>query len=182
MKNLIVVLISLFAMVSLVQAQDNKPPMSPKITVESPDKNIKVVYGQPSKKGRVVFGADGSSSVEKYGKVWRTDANDATEVTFKSDVMFGGKMVKAGNLHAVYHSRRKRMECAVEQYTRSVGRVRLRKNQGRRRSNGESAGFDERNTHRKTNHYARKQQHYDCLGQHDGIGTSHEAWLRKSVV
>jgi len=96
MKNLIVILISLFAMVSLVQAQDNKPPMSPKITVESPDKNIKVVYGQPSKKGRVVFGADGSSSLEKYGKVWRTGANDATEVTFKSDVMFGGKMVKAG--------------------------------------------------------------------------------------
>ena len=96
MKNLIVVFALLFATVSWAQAQDKKAPASPKITAESPDKNIKVVYGQPAKKGRVIFGADGSNSLEKYGKVWRTGANDATEVTFKSDVMFGGKMVKAG--------------------------------------------------------------------------------------
>ncbi|SOD97312.1 DUF2911 domain-containing protein [Spirosoma fluviale] len=96
MKNLFALFTFLFVLVSVVQAQDNKAPASPKVTVESPDKNIKVVYGQPSKKGRVIFGADGSNSLEKYGKVWRTGANDATEVTFKSDVMFGGKMVKAG--------------------------------------------------------------------------------------
>ncbi|ADB37128.1 DUF2911 domain-containing protein [Spirosoma linguale] len=96
MKNLIALFTFLLATVSVAQAQDNKAPASPKVTVESPDKNIKVVYGQPSKRGRVIFGADGSNSLEKYGKVWRTGANDATEVTFKSDVMFGGKMVKAG--------------------------------------------------------------------------------------
>ncbi|GAB3957038.1 hypothetical protein GCM10028805_48630 [Spirosoma harenae] len=96
MKNLIGVFIACLTMVSLVQAQDSKAPASPKMTVESPDKNIKVVYGQPSKKGRVIFGPEGSSSLEKYGKVWRTGANEATEVTFKSDIMFGGKMVKAG--------------------------------------------------------------------------------------
>ncbi len=96
MKNALAVFAFLFATVSLVQAQDKKAPVSPKITAESPDKNIKVVYGQPAKKGRVIFGADGSNSLEKYGKVWRTGANDATEVTFKSDVMFGDKMVKAG--------------------------------------------------------------------------------------
>lgn len=96
MKNLLAVCTFLFALTSLVQAQDKKPPMSPKVTVESPDKNISIVYGQPSKRNRVVFGADGSSSLEKYGKVWRTGANNATEVTFKNDVMFGGKMVKAG--------------------------------------------------------------------------------------
>jgi hypothetical protein len=96
MKNLIVVFLSLFAVVSSVQAQDQKPPASPKITVESPDKSIKVVYGQPSKKGRVIFGPQDSNSLEKYGKVWRTGANNATEVTFGTDVMFGGKMVKAG--------------------------------------------------------------------------------------
>ena len=96
MKNLLAVFAFLFALVSVVQAQDKKAPASPKVTAESPDKNIKVIYGQPSKKGRVVFGADGSSSLEKYGKVWRTGANEATEITFKNDVMFGGKMVKAG--------------------------------------------------------------------------------------
>ncbi|QHV95109.1 DUF2911 domain-containing protein [Spirosoma endbachense] len=96
MKNLIAVFSLLFALVSLAQAQDKKPPVSPKLTVESPDKNIKIVYGQPSKKGRVIFGPEGSASLEKYGKVWRTGANEATEITFKSDVMFGDKMVKAG--------------------------------------------------------------------------------------
>lgn len=96
MKKLLFVFAFLLTTVSLVQAQDKKAPASPKITAESPDKNIKIVYGQPSKRGRVIFGADGSNSLEKYGKVWRTGANEATEVTFKSDVMFGDKMVKAG--------------------------------------------------------------------------------------
>ncbi len=71
-------------------------PSSPKITAESPNKNIKVVYGQPSKRGRVIFGEESSNSLEKFGKVWRTGANEATEITFKNDVMFGGKHVKAG--------------------------------------------------------------------------------------
>ncbi len=93
MKKLAVFFTLFLALVSLAQAQDKKPPMSPKVTAESPDKNIKVVYGQPSKRGRVIFGDNG---LEKYGKVWRTGANEATEVTFKNDVMFGGKMVKAG--------------------------------------------------------------------------------------
>lgn len=93
MKNLFLTIALLLTTVSMTQAQDKKPPMSPRITVESPDKTIKVMYGQPSKRGRVIFGESG---LEKYGKVWRTGANEATEVTFKNDVMFGGKMVKAG--------------------------------------------------------------------------------------
>lgn len=93
MKNYLLIIALLFTTVSMSQAQDKKPPMSPRITAESPDKNIKVMYGQPSKRNRVVFGESG---MEKYGKVWRTGANEATEVTFKNDVMFGGKMVKAG--------------------------------------------------------------------------------------
>lgn len=96
MKNLLVVVALLFSVAPVVKAQDNKAPASPKMTVESPDKTIKIVYGQPSKKGRVIFGPEGSNSLEKYGKVWRTGANEATEVTFKNDVTFGGKSVKAG--------------------------------------------------------------------------------------
>ena len=86
-------LVVLLAFASVACAQNRK---SPHTTVESPDKSIKVVYGQPSKKGRVIFGAEGSQSLEKFGKPWRTGADEATEVTFKNDVMFGGKMVKAG--------------------------------------------------------------------------------------
>ncbi|TAE33440.1 MAG: DUF2911 domain-containing protein [Cytophagales bacterium] len=96
MKKISALLVLLFATFSFAIAQNAKPAASPRITAESPNKNIKVVYGQPSKLGRVVFGPEGSSALEKFGKPWRTGANEATEVTFKNDVMFGGKHVKAG--------------------------------------------------------------------------------------
>lgn len=62
---------------------------SPHETVEG--KDVKVTYGRPYKKGREVFGG-----LEKYGKVWRTGADEATEITFAKDVTFGGQPVKAG--------------------------------------------------------------------------------------
>ena len=93
MRKLTAFILVFLSAFSFVMAQN---PSSPKITAESPNKNIKVVYGQPSKRGRVIFGEESSNSLEKFGKVWRTGANEATEITFKNDVMFGGKHVKAG--------------------------------------------------------------------------------------
>lgn len=58
---------------------------------KTPNNYIKVVYGQPYKRGREVFGV-----MEPYGQVWRTGANEATEITFTKDVRFGGKPLKAG--------------------------------------------------------------------------------------
>ena len=55
------------------------------------DKIVKVVYSRPQVKGRKVFGG-----IVKYDKVWRTGANEATEITFSKDVKIGGKPVKAG--------------------------------------------------------------------------------------
>jgi hypothetical protein len=82
-------LATLFLVVtSLVFAQE-KPRKSPHVTTEA--NGIKVVYGQPSKNGRVIFG-----TLEPFGKVWRTGADEATEITFSKDVVFGGKPVKAG--------------------------------------------------------------------------------------
>ena len=88
-KTLLFLSLAVFAFTT-VFAQ--KP--SPKVTAEG--KNMSVVYGQPSKRDRIIFGKEGSGSLEPYGKVWRTGANEATEITFKKDVMFGGKPVKAG--------------------------------------------------------------------------------------
>lgn len=70
-------------------ASGQQTPASPRVTAEG--KNVKVAYGQPSKKGRVVFG-----ELQKYGKVWRVGANEATEISFTKDGTFGGKPVKAG--------------------------------------------------------------------------------------
>jgi hypothetical protein len=55
------------------------------------DMYIKVVYGQPYKRGRTIFG-----ELEPYGKVWRTGANEATEITTTKDFRIGGKLLKAG--------------------------------------------------------------------------------------
>lgn len=55
------------------------------------DPVIKVVYGRPDACDEKVFGTQ-----IPYGKIWRTGSNEATEVKFYKDVMFGNKYVKAG--------------------------------------------------------------------------------------
>ncbi|HKK44254.1 MAG TPA: DUF2911 domain-containing protein [Balneolaceae bacterium] len=52
---------------------------------------IKIVYGQPYKRGRDIFG-----NLVPYDQVWRTGANEATEITTTQDIIFAGKKVPAG--------------------------------------------------------------------------------------
>jgi len=52
---------------------------------------IKVVYGRPVLKKEKAFGDQ-----VPFNKLWRTGANEATEVKFFQDVMFGNQVVKAG--------------------------------------------------------------------------------------
>ena len=54
------------------------------------DKAIRVIYSRPQLKGRSL------SELAPAGKVWRTGANEAVEITFYKDVNFGGTAVKAG--------------------------------------------------------------------------------------
>lgn len=91
MKKISLLFLSLLFLATMAYSQDSqdKKPVSPRVTAEG--KNVKVAYGQPSKKGREIFG-----KLEPYGKVWRTGANEATEITFAKDTKFGGKDVKAG--------------------------------------------------------------------------------------
>jgi len=51
----------------------------------------KVTYGRPQKKGRTMLGG-----TEKFGEVWRTGANETTEIKLYRDVTFGDKTLKAG--------------------------------------------------------------------------------------
>ena len=55
------------------------------------DKVLKVVYGRPQLKGRDL------EKLAPVDKVWRTGANEAAEITFYTDVIFGGKEVEAGS-------------------------------------------------------------------------------------
>ena len=54
------------------------------------DKLVKVVYSRPQLKGRTL------DKLAPNDKVWRTGANEATEITFYKNVVFGGKEVVAG--------------------------------------------------------------------------------------
>ena len=54
------------------------------------DKLVKIVYGRPQLNERAL------EKLAPAGKVWRTGANEAAEITFYKDVTFGGKEVKAG--------------------------------------------------------------------------------------
>jgi hypothetical protein len=73
-----------------VKAQLRPSPLA-MATYKDESMYLKIVYGQPMKKGRVIFGG-----LEKYGKLWRMGANEATELTLTRDVRMGGKVVKAG--------------------------------------------------------------------------------------
>lgn len=52
---------------------------------------IRVIYSRPQKNGREIFG-----KLVPFDKVWRTGANEATEIKFYEDVELAGKKVKAG--------------------------------------------------------------------------------------
>jgi len=78
---------------------DNAPvDISYLTTRKIPKPLVKVVYGRPQKESNIVFGDQ-----VPYGEVWRTGANEATEVKFYTDMSFGRKLVKAGTyvLHTI---------------------------------------------------------------------------------
>jgi hypothetical protein len=55
------------------------------------DAYIKITYSQPQKRGREIFG-----KLVPYGEVWRTGANEATEVTLTKDMQLNNQVLKAG--------------------------------------------------------------------------------------
>lgn len=88
MKQLFTIaLASLITTTSFAQHNENRK--SPHETVKG--KNVSVTYGRPHKNGRDIFGA-----LVPYGQIWRTGADEATQVTFESDVKVNGKPLKAG--------------------------------------------------------------------------------------
>jgi hypothetical protein len=54
------------------------------------DKIVKVIYSRPQLKGRDLV------KLAPPEKIWRTGANEAAEITFYKDVIFGGKALKLG--------------------------------------------------------------------------------------
>jgi hypothetical protein len=92
MVRLISFSLVLFGMNSF--AQDAVKPRPSPLTLVSArykDNYLKVIYSQPHKKGREIFG-----KLIPYGEVWRTGANEATEITFTKDLLVNNSLIKAG--------------------------------------------------------------------------------------
>jgi len=70
------------------------PAVSPAATVKQRVgfTDIEITYSRPSMRGRKIFG-----SLQPYGEIWRTGANNATKITFSTAVKFGGVDVPAGS-------------------------------------------------------------------------------------
>jgi hypothetical protein len=62
------------------------------------DTYVKVVYGRPYMRGRSIFGAAGDSVtyLVPWGEVWRTGANEATELTTTGPLLVAGQRLEAG--------------------------------------------------------------------------------------
>jgi len=54
---------------------------------------VRLTYGRPSMEGRTIFAEEG---LVPYGEVWRTGANEATTISFSSDVTIEGEPLSAG--------------------------------------------------------------------------------------
>ncbi len=89
-----VTFVSLFLLAQCLLAQEEfKPRLSPLaiIGIRYKDNYIKITYSQPQKKSREIFG-----NLVPYGKVWRTGANEATEITATKDIQIDSIILKAG--------------------------------------------------------------------------------------
>ncbi len=56
----------------------------------------RIIYSRPAKRDRTIFG-----DLVPYGEVWRTGANEATEITFYRDIIIKDTVVKAGT-YSIY--------------------------------------------------------------------------------
>lgn len=69
----------------------DKSPMDAASFGRGANQLIKVYYGRPQLKGRTV-----GKEVAPFGKVWRTGANEATQLVLNVDMKLNGTVLKAG--------------------------------------------------------------------------------------
>jgi hypothetical protein len=62
------------------------------------DTYAKVTYGRPYMRNRAIFGANSESEtyLVPFGQIWRTGANEATEITLTGPLMVAGQRLAAG--------------------------------------------------------------------------------------
>ena len=92
MKKLLLFIFA-FCIAGITFAQVDLPRPSPNASVSQRIgvTDVKITYSRPGVKGRVIWG-----QLVPYDKVWRTGANEATTISFSSDVKIEGQNLTAG--------------------------------------------------------------------------------------
>lgn len=90
-RQVIIALLALLPLLSYSQEVKTRPSPLAIASARYKDTYIKITYSQPQKKGRAIFGA-----LVPYSQVWRTGANEATEITVTKDIIISGNHLKAG--------------------------------------------------------------------------------------
>src|SRR5512146_2489926 len=80
--------------ISYAQQKEEKVRISPKASVSQTIgfTDVTISYSRPGVKARKIWG-----DLVPYDKVWRAGANEATKITFSTDVMVEGKKLSAGS-------------------------------------------------------------------------------------
>ncbi|MBT1703423.1 DUF2911 domain-containing protein [Chryseosolibacter indicus] len=83
----------LFISISATKAQEVTERSSPLALARAryKDAYIKITYSQPAKNGREIFG-----KLVPYGQIWRTGANEATEILLTKNILINNQLLKAG--------------------------------------------------------------------------------------
>ena len=95
-KVFFVVMICVMGIVAFVAfkfLKESERRTSPQATasLKTEDLDLSVSYSRPYKNNRAIFG-----NVVQFGEYWRTGADEATEITFGRDVLFGEVEVEEG--------------------------------------------------------------------------------------
>ena len=99
---LIVSLLCLAATTDLATAQDLHPSRRPSpvgiAKTHLGDTYVKVTYSRPYVRNRDIFGTntDSTTFLTPFGQLWRTGANEATEITTTGALSLAGQMLAAG--------------------------------------------------------------------------------------
>ena len=99
---LLVSLLCVMAATDLATAQDLHPSRRPSpvgiAKTHLGDTYVKVVYGRPYVRNRDIFGTntDDKAFLVPFGQLWRTGANEATEITTTGALSMAGQMLAAG--------------------------------------------------------------------------------------
>ena len=98
----LVILAALLIPIGDAVAQDLHPSRRPSpvgiARTHIGDTYVKVTYGRPYMRDRKIFGKNVGDTqyLVPFDQIWRTGANEATEITFTEDILIDGNRIDAG--------------------------------------------------------------------------------------